>query len=198
VRGELERRKPTFNLDLSGIIRRMKSLPISVDAKVKVSIPFLEVTFTPDDRECKIAREVVIRLADRRVLNSKECCDGCIDNAITSLKEIREVLVDKQVEFSDKSDTALYILLDSIREAIRQFMTFEQRLGGRHKEEHRNYEERQVYFDSLEMLRAHIYRTLMQLAKIGNCENLPALSQMMYYDDQWQLEVYIFPRLEED
>lgn len=165
MRGDIDRHKPPFILDLSGIIRRMKSLPVSVDAKVKVRVPFLEVTLSPDDRERKIAREVVIRLADRRVLNSKECCDGCIDNAITSLKEIREVLVDKQVEFSDKSDTALYFLLDSIREAIRQFMTFEQRLGGRHKNEHRDYEERQVYFDALEMLRAHIYRTLMQIAK---------------------------------
>lgn len=60
----------------------------------------------PDKMERKVAREVVIRLADRRVLTSAECCDNCIDQALASLQEIRRIIVDKQVELSHH--TALY------------------------------------------------------------------------------------------
>src|SRR5438552_3846524 len=98
-----EARSP-FKLDLSSVVKRMKRLPVAVDAKIKISVPFFELTVKPDDRESKVAREIIIRLADRRVLNSSECCDNCIDEALGSLKEIRKVLVDRQVELSDKSD----------------------------------------------------------------------------------------------
>lgn len=190
---QLEGNSP-FKFDVSNIIKRFKSLPITVDGAVKINIPFLEVTVKVDDREKKIARELVIRLSDRRVLNAWECCDSCIDNALKSLQEIRQILVDKEVELSDKTDSALYILMDSIRYAIKQFLTFEQSLSGMHKFDHHFYEQREMYFAGLEILRAHIYRTLIQISKIADFE-IPGISQNMRYDEQWQLDTYVDPRL---
>jgi hypothetical protein len=142
--------KPPFRFDVSEIVRRFRKLPVSVEG-ITITLPFVEMTVKPDDTERKVAREIVIRLADRRVLNAFECCDGCIENALKSLLEIRAIVVNKQVELSSKTDGALYLLLDSIREAIRQFLTFEQRLG------QRQHESRELYFAGLEMLRAHIH-----------------------------------------
>jgi len=137
--------KPPFTFDITQILQRLGKLPVKVEG-VKLSVPFLEVTVKVDRVERKVAREVVIRLADRRVLTAFECCDDRIENALKSLQEIRQVILDKQVELADQTDGALYALLDSIREAIRQFLTFEQRLSKRHSSETRD-----LYFAALEM-----------------------------------------------
>ena len=42
------------------------------------------------------------------------------------------------------------------------------------------------------MLRAHIYRSLLQVAKIADME-IPGISDGMRYDGQWQLEAYQAP-----
>src|SRR5215472_15932539 len=184
--------RPPFKFQLLDIFTRLKRLPVSVDGAVKISVPFLEVTVKADDREKKIARELVIRLSDRRVLIAQECCDGCIRNALRSLQEIRQILVDKEVELSDKTDSAIYILIDCIRDAIRQFLTFEQRLSRGRKSENRSYEHREMYFAALEMLRAHIHRTLIQVGKIADFQ-VPGIAPGMRYDENWQLDVYEVP-----
>ena len=70
---------PPFRFDLrsllSGVRRKVNS---RVDG-VCINLPFVTFNVKPDDLEQKIARELVIRLADRRVLNAFECCDDCID-----------------------------------------------------------------------------------------------------------------------
>jgi hypothetical protein len=174
--------KPPFKFDVGQIVKRLRNLPVSVDG-VTIALPFIEVTVKPDDTERKVAREIVIRLADRRVLNSYECCDGCIREALDSLQEIRKIIVDKEVELSGKSDGVLYVLLDSIRDAIRQFLTFEQRL--RKQKGERN----QLYFAGLEMLRAHIHRCLLQVSKIAEME-IPDVADYMRYDEHWKIEAY--------
>jgi hypothetical protein len=123
-------RKPPFKFDLDAILNRLRNLPVAVDG-ITITLPFIEVAVKPDNLGKKVAREMVVRLADRRVLNAFECCDDCIDRALSSLQEIRRIILDKQVELADKADGPLYILLDSIRAAIRQFLTFEQRLTRR-------------------------------------------------------------------
>lgn len=169
--------------DVSATVERLRRLPVKVDG-VTINFPFLKVLVKPDRTESKVAKEVVIRLADRRVLNSFECCDDCIENALRSLQEIRQIIVDKQVELSDHSDGVLYILLDSIRESIRQFLTFEQRLQNRHG--NRN---REQYFAGLEILRGHIHRTLIQISKIAKMK-IPGIVDHMRYDENWQLDSY--------
>ena len=177
--------KPPFKFDVSGIVKRFRKLPISVDG-VTISIPFVSMTVKPNDVERKVAREIVIRLADRRVLSSKECCDGCITDALKSLQEIRAITVDKQVELSSKTDGVLYLLLDFIRDSIRQFLTFEQRLRKLRKEER---EKREIYFAALEGLRRHIHRTLLQISKIADME-IPGIVDYLRYDEHWQMEAY--------
>lgn len=192
--------KPPFKFDIADIVRRLRRLPVAVDGKVTISLPFIEVSIKPDKTERKVAREVVIRLADRRVLTSAECCDNCIDNALTSLQEIRQIIVDKQVELADKTDTALYVLLDSIRDSIRQFLTFQQRLNEGSKADakipdfYRPARSRELYFAALEMLRAHIHGTLLQVAKIADMPGIPGLEGHMSYDGPWQLEAYKKPK----
>jgi len=180
--------KPPFKFDVGSLVKRFRNLPASVDG-VTINFPFVKVSIKPDRTEQKVAREVVIRLADRRVLNAFECCDDCIENALKSLQEIRQILVDKQVELADKHDGALYLLLDSIRDAIKQFLTFEQRLSSK-----RSYENRELYFAALEMLRAHIHRTLLQVSKIAKMK-IPGITDHMRYDEAWQLEAYQEPKL---
>lgn len=151
----------------------------------------------PDDLEQRVARKVVIRLSDRRILNAWECCDGCIDDALKSLQEVREIVVNAQVQLSDETDGALYLLLDAIRQPIREFLTFQQRLKlptGQRLEYRRLIDmccpadNRDHYFVALEMLRPHIHRVLLQISKIAKLP-IPNIGDRMRYTDQWDLEL---------
>lgn len=84
----MQERKPPFRFDLSEVLRRLRSISGRVDG-VSLSLPFFSITVKPDDLDVRVAREVVIRLADRRVLNAFECCDSCIEKALVSLEKIR-------------------------------------------------------------------------------------------------------------
>jgi len=178
--------RPPFQFDLRELLSRVRRLPMAVDG-VSLSLPFVSVSIKPGDRERRVAREIVIRMADRRVLNTFECCDNCIELALASLQEIRRLLVDKQVELSDCADGPVYLLLEAMAEAIRQFSTFEQRLGS-------SPEDREKYFAALEMLRAHLHRVLRQVAVVANVD-IPKIADHMRYDDAWQIDAYTPPAL---
>ena len=77
----MKNQRPPFKFDLSKIFDRMRRLPKAIDG-VTINLPFVSVSVKPDDLEKQVAREVVIRMADRRVLNAFECCDDCIDRAL--------------------------------------------------------------------------------------------------------------------
>ena len=158
----------------------------------------------PDDSEKRVVQEVVIRLADRRVLNAVECCDDCIRQSLRSLQEIRSILVDKQVEMKKMTDSPLYLLVEFMLEAIRQFLTFEQRLQPkvgepalvmpRSSDLSRPIGSREQYFAALEMLRAHLHRCLIQVSKIADVQ-IPRIADHMRYDEAWQLDAYESPVL---
>jgi hypothetical protein len=57
----------------------------------------------------------------------------------------------------------------------------------------RSPEGKALYFAALEMLRAHIHRSLAQIAKIADME-IPVIADSMRYDGNWQLESYEKPR----
>ncbi len=177
---------PPFRFNISSLIAKARRLPVTLDG-VSLRLPFLNVSVKPDLAERKAAREVVIRLADRRVLNAFECCDNCIDNAVKSLQEIRALLVSKQMDLAEHTDTALYLLLELMLEAVRQFFTFQERLP-------RGPEGQRAYFAALEMLRAHLYRCLTQVAAIAEIE-VPKIAANMRYDAVWQVEAYVLPEL---
>lgn len=191
---------PPFRFDFRALITKARQkLNTRVDG-VSINLPFLSLKFKPDDLQQTVAREIVIRLSDRRVLNASECCDNCIDQALASLQEIRSLLVDKQVEMAKLVDTPVYFLTEFMLEGIRQFLTFEQRLKDASHESQivlpassdfrRPYDKREQYFAGLEMLRAHLHRCLLQIAKIADIR-IPKISDNRRYNEAWQLEAHV-------
>jgi len=189
---------PPFRFDLSNHIKKARRKFNTRVGSVSISIPFLSFSLNPDDLETRVAREIVIRMADRRVLNANECCDNCIAQALESLQEIRRFLVDKQVELSGATDGVLYLLIELQLEAIRQFLTFVERqsdgvaaslLEGHPVQHHLPSMCLVHYFAAFEMIRSHLYRCLFQISKIASIE-IPKISSPMRYDEAWQLEAY--------
>lgn len=189
-----------FQFDLSDMLGKARRRLSGSIGDVTLNLPFVSIAVSPKDRERVIARELIIRLSDRRVLSSHECCDGCIDGSLASLQEIRQALVEKQVELSKMQDGPLYLLIDMMRQGIRQFQTYEERLrvsddGTALKprgEFWREPEVRQHYFDALELLRAHISRCLVEAATIGGVD--PAQSVRVEYQGAWPLDRYLEPK----
>ena len=199
--------KPPFKFDFKTQLKDARRKLNTSIGLVSINLPFLSFSVNPDDLEKRVAREIVVRLADRRVLNAFECCDNCIDHALSSLQEIRRILVDKQVELSAIPDSPLYLLIELQVEAIRQFLTFEQKLNqsvtlnSTPNDLPRDFRRpafiREQYFAALEMLRAHLHRCLVQVSKIADTTILK-ISANMRYDDKWQIEAYEKPILLED
>jgi hypothetical protein len=189
-----------FQFDISGLVgKARRHLKKRVDG-VTINLPFVSFSVRPDDVEKKAAREIVIRLADKRVLNAFECCDSCVEQALASLQDIRSLLVDKQVELSAQADGGLYLVIELMLEGIRQFFTFEEKLhtvnpqfpGDIHTRFTRH--DLQPYFGALEMLRGHLYRSLVQVAAVADTK-IPKISDQMRYENAWQLNAYKKPEL---
>ncbi|GAC1330483.1 MAG: hypothetical protein NVSMB26_07920 [Beijerinckiaceae bacterium] len=178
----------SFRLDVADILGRAKRLASARLATVTVSLPFLSFPVALRSREKEEAREVVIRLRDKRVLNAFECCDECIERALTSLQEIRAVLTEKQVALADFQNGPVFLLLDAMASSIRQFLTYEQRLSILPH----GPKSRQEYFDALEVLRAHLSRCLGELAKVGKI-SLPDKPMIVKYQNEWRLPNYLPP-----
>jgi hypothetical protein len=79
---------------MGDVLKRVRRVASQHVGNVTLSLPFISVAVNPKDREKQVAREIVIRLKDRRVLSAWECCDNCIDLALKSLQEIRKFLVE--------------------------------------------------------------------------------------------------------
>jgi hypothetical protein len=184
-----------FKFDLSELSDRARRLSRRV-GDVTINLPFVSFAVNPKDREKQVAREIIIRLRDRRVLSAWECCDDCIDNALASLQEIRRTLIDKQVELSDSQDGPTYILIDAMLVGVRQFMTFEELLRrSPDTPEHPRFaktrlpDHRQGYFDGLELLRGHLSRCLGQLAAVAEMD-LPDNDLITNYQGSWDENAY--------
>ncbi len=192
---------PLFKFDLRDLLMKARRLINDRVSGVSIKLPFLTFSVQPEATEEKVAKEIVIRLADRRVLNTFECCDDCIDKALASLQEIRSLLVDKQVELANLTNTALYLLTELMIEAIRQFFTYEERLRNRREAvvelpgRFRPPDSKELYFAALEMLRAHLHRCLLQVSAIAGTD-IPKIVDHMRYDQTWQLEAYEKPAVE--
>jgi len=188
--------------DVTSIIEKARNLANRYVDGVTVNLPFVSLNLKPDNTERRIANEIVIRLADRRVLNASECCDNCIDQALASLQGIREIIVNKQVELYDAKDCGLYLLLEMMAEVLRQFLTFEQQLNRLHRQpaevDHPDFrrvpEAREAYLGALEALRGHFSRCLLEIAKIGGV-SLPKVNMMARYETPWPVEAYVPPKL---
>jgi len=181
-----------FKFDLTELLSKLYRAGKSRVGDVTLNLPFVSVGVCPKSRERKIAREIVIRLKDRRVLSAWECCDDCVDKALASLQEIRRVLVDQQVELSDLRDGPLFAVLEAMNLGIRQFLTFEERLHN--TSQSRDLETLQAYFDGLELLRGHLSRCLAQVAVLGGME-FPTQGLIAHYNGEWEIKAYLPPQL---
>jgi len=189
---------PPFQFDISTLIRKARRYVAKQVDGVTINLPFVSFSVRVDDLEQKVAKEIVIRLADKRILNAFECCDSCVEKALTSLQEIRSLLVGKQVELSGLTDRGLYLILELMLEGIRQFFTFEERLRACNSHFPRKLHARlyrhdlQPYFAALEMLRRHLYRCLIQIAVVADT-TIPKIADNMRYENAWQLAAYKKP-----
>lgn len=141
-----------------------------------ITIPFLSFRIAPSDFEQKIAAEIVERMADKRVLNGRECCDNCIDHSISSILEIRSMIVDKKVDLFKAKNGPLYIVLDLMHEPIKQFLTYQENLEKSAQNQifvstisdfKRSQENREKYQTALEMLRNHLCCCLIEVSRIA-------------------------------
>ncbi len=194
---------PPFKFDVSDLVRKARRYTKNRVDGVTINLPFVSFSVRPDDLEQKAAREIVIRLANKRVLNAFECCDSCLEKALASLQEIRSILVDKQVELSGQTDGAVYLIVELMLESIRQFFTFEEGLRTANPNYPGEFHSRmrradlEPYFAALEMLRGHLFRCLTQVA-VDAEPNITKISAPMRSQDAWQLDAYQEPKQLED
>jgi hypothetical protein len=186
-----------FKFDITDLLAHARRQFNKRVGSVNLSLPFISIAVTPKDRERQVAREILIRLKDRRVLSSWECCDDCVKRALASMQEIRQLLVDKQVELSDCHDGPLYLLIEAMLAGIRQFLTFEETLKlepdlrSRFRERER-HDPLQDYFDGLELLRSHLSHCLGQVAALARMK-VPNEGLIAHYQDAWPSDAYLPP-----
>jgi hypothetical protein len=173
------RRTSKLKLDVSSIISRAKALPKAKVESISINIPFISVNLSCSDIEKKVAKEVLIRLRDKRVLDSRNCCDNCAKFQINSLLDIRELLVNKQVELADEN-SALFLLFDFMLAGIRYFLNLTERND--------SFKRAGEYRDTLDTLRDHLLRCINEIAKIGNVK--PRLLTQIEFDPAWDKEIY--------
>ncbi len=190
----------TFQIDLRKQLAEMRRRFNNRITGVEVNVPGFTFCLDPTDPEKKAAREIVIFLKDRRVLNSKECCDNCIDKSLSSLMKIREFLVERQLQVGILEFGAsgpLYLMTEFTLEAIRQFLTYHEQLerdsAGMESESsipdfRRPRDIRESYFEALNRLRSHLHRCVHQIRIIADIE-LPEVSENL--KDGWRTDIYV-------
>lgn len=196
-----EQDKP-FKFDFTEIFSDSYDNFSHLNGSVSINLPFISFSFEPKNEERNVAREILVKMSDRRVLISQECCDNCIQRSINSLLEIREFLVNKQMEISHLTDSPIYILIELQVEAIRQFLTFEEKIKSQNQDGILIKSKRhdggsslllqEQYFSSLEILRSHIHKCLNQISKIAKIE-VPKNIIEMDYDESWRTNLYTSP-----
>ena len=59
-----------FKFDMTDLLARARRQVTGHMGDVTLNLPFVSVAVSPKDRERQVAREIVIRLKDRRVLSA--------------------------------------------------------------------------------------------------------------------------------
>lgn len=163
-----------FKIDIASLVSKgRRHLNKRVEG-VEITLPGITYVVAPHDPEITAAKKIVIFLGDRRVLNSFECCDNCIDRSLESLAKIREYLVGHQQDLAHLSDGSLYLFIEFIVDSVRQFMTFSEHLERDYERDEtahsgfrRHPEARDSYFAALNRLRRHVSDTLHQIRLIA-------------------------------
>ena len=169
-------RSQGFKIDVRSMIGKVDGLRGDLNRKVtavQIKTPCINFTVYITDSEKKTARKLLLWMKDRRVLSSRECCDGCIKSSIESLLKVRAKLVDAQVELHDSTDKGLFLLTEFMLQPLRQFLTWHEKLQKELKlrdEEKWPRDAWDLYFDALNTLREHLKNCLTQIGNIGTVE----------------------------
>lgn len=187
-----------FRFEITEVIRTLAQCADARKPTVQLSVPYMTVLVSPRSVERAMAAEIIVKSMDRRVLSAQECCDGCIRDALRSLQEFRAELLSQKTQLASTPDSSLAQILELMLVAIRQFLTFEQRISRERVENVRPNSSvdvgRQAYFDALELLRGHLSRCLGQVAMIA-CLRLPSDGLIGGYQGPWPLDAYAKPNL---
>lgn len=177
------KRASSFKFNISEFYMRAQKLPKPKVSDVNINLPFLRFKVRVSNNDKKIAKEVLIRLRDKRVLVAWECCDDCIKNALASIQEIRSLLVQKQVEIADEK-SPLFQIFDLMLIGIRQFLTYSEELAKRNK-----HVKKEELFGTLDILRGHLLRCIQEITKIGKVS--PQLTNRLEFNKIWSTEIYL-------
>ena len=170
-----------LQIDFKQFYKKAKALKenASIDGAT-INLPFISFNLSSENKERNIAREIIIRMRNKRVLNSKECCENCIDNSLESLIEIRKFLVDKQVDI-DNLDSPLFLLSDFALYGIKKFLSY--------TESFNPSKDREKYFDALHIIRGHLLRTFDQICIIAE---VPSDFGFRYdLELEWNKDIYM-------
>lgn len=186
-----------LTFDLTNLLERVRRAFSNHVGDLTLTLPFFSVDVNPQGVERAVARELVIRLKDRRVLVAEECCDDCIDRSLASIGDIRQQLVDKQVELRDLQDGPLFAILEFMRVGIVQFLTHEELLRRNYPApDHsqlsrvpRAHDSRQAYFDALNVLRRHLLPCMRALDSIAGMDP-GRVRASIDSGDAWDLRLY--------
>ncbi len=152
---------------------------------VSLSFPFgVSLNYKPKTSDIEIARDIVIKLIDRRVLNSKECCGNCINDSINSIKEIKSDLIGIKSKLLNNLDEPLYYLIDYIIAGINVFFDFMERYSNDIEAN------KEIYFSALETIRNHTTDCLHEISKIGNIKIDKKLYAYRTNRNEWDLKYY--------
>jgi hypothetical protein len=153
----------------------LKSITLSFPFSAGVSVEVLA-------SEKDAAKETVVALINRRILNTSECCASCSQQSINSLKEIKSDLVQLERKLTDSINGSLFYFIDSIVHGINQFLkyiedyqfldTFDQN--------------RDTYFQSFNIIRNHIVQCLYQISKIAELELSKDLFAVKNNKESWE------------
>jgi hypothetical protein len=133
------------------------SKKVKVDS-VSVRLPGISISLSPTKQEKLIAKEIILFIRHKRVIDYKECCDTCIKNSLQSLLEIKNFLVMKQMEISDL-ESPLFLLTDFALFGVNKFLTYTESFDTDFN--------RKEYFEALNILRGHLIRTFDQIAVVA-------------------------------
>jgi hypothetical protein len=125
---------------------------------VSVRLPGISISLSPTKQEKLIAKEIILFIRHKRVIDSKECCDTCIKNSLQSLLEIKNFLVMKQMEISDV-ESPLFLLTDFALFGVNKFLTYTESFDPDVS--------REEYFKALNIIRGHLIRTFDQIAVVA-------------------------------
>ena len=159
---------------------------------ISLSFPFIiNASFRFEKNIIDIARETIMALIDRRILNAKECCASCIYKALNSLKEIKSDLINTKKQLKNDINSPLFYFIDYMIISINSFFDFMERNNLiDDKLDDKDHDIKTVYFDALEIIRNHIAQCMNEIAKIAKMQINNEHYAFMNGEIGWQENYY--------